>query len=289
MKLALALAPVALVGCKPHGQTRGPGSAVAPPEPAGLTITQPGAMPRQVLRYHPARGAQTAYELDVDSEMSAGVDATASMALHLAQAVEDVAPDGHLQLRTTIQDAALHGDSVPTSAVHELDKLKGASVVTTLAPDGTMQDAKVDTGGQKLPEAIAQQLDMVAAQLRQAAMQLPAAPLGVGAAWQTHGTLQIAGMHVDVAWTFEITAIAGTRVSFRDHSELHAADQTVMLGGASLTASGISGTEHGTGTIDLATLAMTRESRSELHAGMAAGSEAATPVTMKMTLKLAPQ
>lgn len=293
MKLALALALVAaaLAGCKHHRPAAGAGSAT-PPEPAGLTVTSPGAAPRQLLRYHVARGATVAYELDLESHLSAGIDAASSMALHMAQSVEDVAPDGGVQLRTTIRDAALRGDAdhpAPVSAAQQVAQLQGTSVVTAMAPDGTVQSARIDLGGHDLPQAVTDQLSAVAGQMRQAAMPLPAVPLGVGAAWQVTRSLDIAGLHAVVTSTVEITAIDGTRVSFRDHAELHAPDQHVTLGGATLAASGITGTAHGTGTIDLVTAATTRDYEAELHAGMAADGEEATPVTMKAALKITPQ
>ena len=296
MKLAPALALVALAACQRHRADPGGGSATAgsgaPVEPPGLIVMEQGSPPRHLLRYHATAGASTAYELDLDSHLSAGVDAASSMALQMAQTVESASPGGPLRLRTTVRDAVLRGDGkhpVPTSAANQVAQLKGMAVVTTIAADGSVQGTQIEAGGKDLAAPVMDQLQVVARQLQQAAMTLPAIPLGVGATWQTRHGIDQGGLRLDVMSTVQVTAIAGDRISFEDREEMRAPDQSVTLDGATLAASGITGTAHGTGTIDLATLAITRDYEAELHANMAAGGEAPTPVTMRVKLKIAPQ
>jgi hypothetical protein len=297
VKLAPALALVALAACQRHrghasAGSATSGSAAALVEPPGLTVMMQGSPPRQLLRYHATTGASIAYELDLDSHLSAGIDAASSMALQMAQTVESAAPGGPMRLRTTVRDAVLHGDGqqpLPTSAVHQVEQMKDMAVVTTIAADGTVQATQVEAGGKDLAAPVMDQLEAVARQLQQVAMTLPAVPLGVGATWQTRYGVDQGGLRLDVISTIQVTAIAGDRITFEDNEEMRAPDQRVTLDGATLDASGIAGTAHGTGTLDLATLAMTRDYEAELHANMAAGSEAATPVTMRVKLKIAPQ
>jgi hypothetical protein len=303
VKLAPALALVALAACQRHRAPAGSGSArpatagsggaaAGSAEPPGLIVMAEGSAPRQVLRYHATTGASVAYELDLDSHLSAGIDAASSMALQMAQTVESAAPGGPMRLRTTVRDAVLHGDGkipLPTSATNQVAQMKGMAVVTTIAADGTVPATQVEAGGKDLATPVMDQLEAVSRQLQQVAMTLPAVPVGVGATWQTRHGIDQGGLRLDVMSTIQITAIAGDRITFEDNEEMRAPDQHVTLEGSTLEASGIAGTAHGTGTIDLATLAMTRDYQAELHANMAAGSEAATPVTMRVQLKITPQ
>jgi hypothetical protein len=86
--------------------------------------------------------------------------------------------------------------------------------------------------------------------------------------------------------TIEITAIDGERVSFASTSTVAAPDQTVTVSGVKASFKDVGGGGSGSGTVDLATMAMRGELTAELRGTMStAGQTSPMQMAMKMTVR----
>src|SRR5262249_34672992 len=100
VKLLLLLLPVALVACKEPKAPPPP----PPPDPLAVQLASPGAEPRRVLRYAIAKGTKVALELAIDAKLTMGNMGAPipTEIVDLELVVDDVQPDGRMQVRSTI-------------------------------------------------------------------------------------------------------------------------------------------------------------------------------------------
>src|SRR5215831_9358610 len=96
---------VVLIAC------RDPSSA-PPPPPApphdGVTLVQPGAAPRQALRYHLTKGSKITSQLECDADVKSSElgGAMPTEVVDLETVVDDVLDDGAAKLRITVVGAS---------------------------------------------------------------------------------------------------------------------------------------------------------------------------------------
>jgi hypothetical protein len=263
----------------------------APPvtEPPGLELISPGVFPRTPLRYTLAKGAKATLLIDIESKLAAGDQAQASPELHVALdvTVDDVLPDGHMKLTSTVRSIDVIGDGPNAAHATAVGSAAiGLAITSTLAPGGAIGD--VHTTDRPLPDVAKAELAQVLAKFSQLAMPLPAAPIGIGAKWRTTlpfgGTDQLA---LEAVTTVDVTSRTGDAFTYVLASELHGKDQSVAAEGATVETKNISGSASGGGTLDLARFAIDTSESWELHAEMSTGSDgSATPMTMTQTTRV---
>ncbi len=276
---------LALVAC------RHPKPAPPPVDPLAVELTSPGAEPRRIVRYAIAKGTKVPLELAIDATMMMGNlgGPIPTQVFELQIGVDDVMPDGSMQVHTTIVDAHARETAeskVDTAALEaRLLAVKGLAFTGTLSPDGRLVGAHLDSAGKTLPSEIAQQVDTLMQSFEHIAMPLPRQPIGVGAKWKTTRELEQNGMKTTTINVVDVTALEGEKLSFHLQTELHGLDQTVVMGTTPIDVTNLGGTGSGSGTIDLAHFTMTGELDAKMHATMTTQGEASGLVfEMKTTI-----
>ncbi len=303
MKYALLLA---LVACKSHetAASKGP-----PPDPLAAVLVNPGAEPRRPVRYALAKGTKVELDVAVDAHLAMGElkSAMPEQTFVLELVVDDVLPDGRMQLRSTIvraaprdegsgsagsgsADAGSAGSAGSASASVEpraiagrLGLLEGTAITATMSPDGKLSDLKLDDGGKPQPD-----VGELVASFERLAMALPKDPIGVGARWTTARELAPGGVHVTASSTVDVTALDAAKLSYRVTTELHGADQQATLQGVAIDVAHIAGTGSGSGTLDLAHFANSGTLELKLTATMTAQGEA-SPLELGTKTVIAPR
>ena len=274
--------------CRKHGEHQAT-------EPANLQMVSAGNEPRKVLRYRIPKGTSQGLELSVDMNLTAGEmgGQLPTIAMSMLVAVEDVAPNGEMKMRTPMVDAVARErtDSKinPVALAGPLERLKGIAIESTLQPNGQVSKGQVE-GLKQLPDNAAQQLTALTSTLEQVMMPLPNEPVGPGAVWRTSRDIQQGGMTMTAVNTFSLVSIDGDRLKYTLDTDVHGADQTVRAGSDSVDVKDITGTGGGEGTFSLASLELTAVLSAELRSQMAAPGETA-PTKMKMMTqtRIAPQ
>ncbi|HEY5944828.1 MAG TPA: DUF6263 family protein [Kofleriaceae bacterium] len=290
MHLRLLLIALAVFGCKQGDDAAGK-RATAP----DLQLVSAGNEPRQVLRYHAAKGTKQQLEIAVDVEVGAGEmgGPMPTIVMTLAIEVEAVLPTG-MKLRTSVVDAVARDrdeTKVPTNALSgPLDLMKGIVITSTMTQSGRLFGTKLDTGSKPIPATAKTQLAALSASFDQLMMPLPEAPVGVGAVWRNSKPLEQNGMKMTAVNSIELVSVVGDKLTYNIDTEVHGDDQTVKYGDLSVEIKDITGKGTGKGTIDLATLGLTSQLESNFRSQMQApGEGSATQMTMGIVTKVTPK
>ena len=278
------------------------GKKPAEPPPAakksedGFELVSPGAEPRMALRYRPIAGTSSAIEMSMDFDLLSGgvTNAMPTLVLDLELGVVAVAPDGSATIRTTIKHASARDRGLATQpglsaatmnqALALVDDIK---ILSTLSPRGRQKDSKVENPKPNIAPALMQQISMMTQGLEQLAMPMPEQAVGVGAKWRAVKPLAQNGVDMTSTTTIEITAIEGSKVSFASTTQLTGPDQTLKEGTRSVSLANVGGTGGGTGTIDLARLAMTGDLQAEFKSDATSDGKRA-PLRFTMSLRVKP-
>jgi hypothetical protein len=266
--------------------------APPPPEPNGIEMLFAGSGPRRVVRYQIAKGDNLAVELAIDVELDAGGRGGPLPTLILGTEVvaEDVLADQTMRVRATITsisareqpDGTLSADAM----TEHMQLLVGTSLTGTLAPDGGIRDLHAEAA-QRLPPALAQQLDTVAKSFQTISLPLPRTPIGSGAAWLQRRTIELNGMTLYTVTNIGVTALDDRTLTFTSTTSLGAPDQKVTMQGIAIDMTSIGGSGSGSGTIDLSKMVMTGEATLAFHSDMTAQGET-DQMAMKTTTRVAP-
>ncbi len=288
MKMSSIAVAVLLAAC--GSKDAAPAAA---PGPDSVQVLGAGSEPRQVLRYHVAKGTTNAVDLalDVDIDASGQGGPLPTLVMTSELVAEDVLSDGSTKLRTTITNVTARdrpGGAITAAQMAEQTGLmRGLILRGILGPDGVLRELAVDTGGRVLPPGLISQLDTLSKSFEQVAMPLPRTAVGPGASWLHSKTFTQSGMEMTTTTTFTLTAIAGDTLTFESATLVSGKDQTVNQSGQQIQLSKISGKGSGKGTVDLSNMAMTGELLAELGSDMSAQGES-TRMTMKMATRLTP-
>jgi hypothetical protein len=288
--VAVRLLAAQLVAAWLLAACRGAPPAPPPPEPDGLELISLGVLPRAPLRYALAKGTTTKLAIDLTEQAHAGELGDRSPPLHveLDVAVEDVLSDGRMKLVSTIRSLGAEGTDPTAVHVGEVGAaLAGLAITATLSPGGAIDDVRAaDHPGRPLPELAQVELAQLVAGFPQLAMQLPSAPVGIGATWRTKRPIGPAsGLALEAVTSIALVGRHGSTAAYEISSELHGADQRAVQDGTTIAVSDIAGSAHGRGTVDLARLAIDASQSAELHMDMTTGSDR-TPMSMTQTLRV---
>lgn len=277
MRVRAAFAVFLVVGCK---------SVEEHSLPPDVELVSAGIEPRHKLRYHAAKSTARTLEVAVDTDVTAGEmeSVMPSVVMTLSVIVEDVLYDGRMKLRTTVRDVVAHeritSRVAPSSLGGPNDAMKGVVMTSTLYRDGRLVDTTIEGGGRYDLAALGNSFE-------QLMMPLPDEPVGVGAVWRSGRAIQQGGMKLKAVSTITVTAMNGDNVSFVVDTQAFGDDQQVKDGVVFMDVKDIVGTGKGTGSIDLATLAMTSAVETQFRSEMTApGETTPTPMKMKMTTKV---
>ena len=271
------------------GDKKGP----PPPEPNGIDVVFAGSEPRRVVRYQIAKGDKIAVELAIDVELDAGGRGgpLPTLLLETQIVAEDVLPDRTMRVRATIASVGARdreNGAMSADAMSEhMQMLKGTSLTGTLAADGGIRDLHAEAA-QRLPPALAQQLDTVAKSFQTISLPLPRTPIGAGATWRQHKTIEQNGMTLYTESMIVVTALDERSLTFTSTTSLGGPNQKVTMQGIAIEMTSIGGAGSGKGTIDLSKMVMTGEASLAFHSDMTAQGET-DQMEMKMTTRVAPK
>lgn len=287
-KLAIAITFLAAVSCEKAPRESEPLPAPGPRND-GVEMLSVGQGDQRLLRYRLTRGTRTDLELAMDLDLETGDRPGKMPTLILGATIEvaDVKPSGDATLRTTITNVKMidrAGATIEAAAVNPmLEQLTGVVHTATMAPDGEMRDAKVDTA--KASPTTGAQLQQLTQTLEQIAMRLPSTPVGVGSSWTTRKQTQENGISLTTVTTMKVTSMLGDRIGFTNQTTLSAPDQKIKQQGLDIEVKNVGGGGTGSGTIDLSRVSMIGQIDSEFRATMIA-SGLTTPTRIKMQLRL---
>lgn len=282
MRIRLILVAVAMLGCK--GDDKG-GVASGSTD---LQIVSAGSEPRRSLHYQATKGAVQQLDVAVDVDVTAGDmgGPMPTIVMTLSLAVDDVLPIG-ARLRSTVVDVTARDrdeSRVPAKALSgPLELLEGVVLTTTLTSNGRLVSTKLETGSKPMTDSARKPLAALTTSFDQLMMPLPEGAVGVGAVWRNSRPLEQNGMKMTSVNTVTLTSITGDKIAFDLDTALHGDDQTIQQGDLTVDIKNIVGTGHGSGTIDLRTLAITSELTTELRSAMQVPGEA-QPTQMKMVI-----
>lgn len=235
-----------------------------PPTETNVELVARGSAPQRVLRYHVAKGVKTTMDVGVQATVMGRV--TPQIVTTMDFSGEDVLPDGRMQLASVVRHTTAttaDGAVAPPELTSVFD---GITIRATITPVGTLADAKVDLGGKQLAPELDGQVQSLTKGFEQAAMILPEGPVGVGAVWRTRRTIEQNKMTMTAITTVTITKLDGDRVGFTRETAISGPDQTVAQDDVKVALTHIVGSGKASGTIDLATFAITSTADDEYHA-----------------------
>lgn len=241
-----------------------------------------GAEPRQKLAYRFQKGAKVALAIETELErtLPTGEGPLPTMKTEFETEVMDVAADGIGTLRSTVTKVGTverAGATVDeTHVARQAALLQGAVITLRVAPDGTVTDSAITLAARDVTPAMLEEAKAALEPFTRMS-KLPAEPVGVGATWRRTTIESPGGVRIANRAEYEVTAIAGTQVSYRLTATFGGADhQTVQGPGIAIDVTNIRGAGTGTGTFDLATATTVGDYAQKLELDMTAAGEKAT-------------
>lgn len=278
---------VALAACKEK--------APEPPPPApphdGVTLLQPGAAPFQPLRYHPTKGAKTTSELvsDIDVKTDGQPGPMPTIVVDFETTIDDVLADGTAKLRITVLQTTVRerpGTAVPMDLVREqAAAMQGVVITETLAPDGKLSDARVDSA-RALPDKVREQLDNLSQNLEQVAMRMPTEPVGIGATWRERKTLPEGGIRAVTEVTYTLTSRTGDTIGYTSTGVATGGPQTIEHDGTRVEVTNTHGGSQARGSVDLSRYAVSVTSSSSFATTLNVLAPKGTPGAGLSTLEI---
>jgi len=206
--------------------------------------------------------------------------------------VEDVLADGTAKLRITIARTSVRdqaGSSVGSDLVRdEAAAMQGVIITEMLAPDGKLSDSHVDAAN--LPDNVRSRLDSLSRSLQQAAMQLPAEPVGIGATWRERKSLPAGGIRALSETTYTLTSLSHDRIAYTGAGVASGAPQTIEQDGLKVEVTNTHGHSETTGAVDLTRYAPELTSSSTFSTAMNVVSPnqapGAGPSTVEITMAI---
>lgn len=287
MKLVIAIALLALVGCERSASPPTPDPTPTPSNDGVQLVTLGNGAPR-ILRYRLRKGthATTELEMTMDLDVARAIKMP-TIVMTMEIVVEDVLATGVARVRTQITGTRVidrPGTTMDAATLSPLtQQLTGLGYTFTLSPDGSLSDGRISGAASGNLQA---QLGEMTRAIEQVAMRLPPVPVGVGATWSAKKTAPQNGLEVTTVTTTQLTAIDGDHLTFTSQTTLSAPNQQIVQQGVAMEVKDVGGGGKGQGTIDLTTMAMRGELTSEFRGTItSAGQPTPMSVTMQLTLR----
>jgi hypothetical protein len=243
----------------------------------GLTLIDPGAEPRQTLRYHLTKGSTRSFEMSVEVDLdNPGIHgAMPTIRMDGDLSIDDISPDGDMTMTMVMHDikASERPGSPITGEMMQkyLGALEGFTIHGKLSPLGTMTGVNVDA--KNVPKTVLDQLGPMTKNLKQLALPLPDKPIGAGARWDLVNSLEQGGLRVTTTTHVTLTKLAGDVIGFHTAIDISAQPQTIEQPGMTVHIDKVSGGGSGDGTIDLASFTLSGTQSTGFRADLTMGSD----------------
>ncbi len=199
-------------------------SQAAPAPDAGsdagsdVKLLDPGAEPREALRFTLTEGArfratmntQTTMSIEIDNEREPLSTVPPTLA-DMTATVQGVAPGGDVDYAFTAENFRIgDGTILPPEAQRSLDQLSGLTGQATMTATGkhTNVDLTIPPG---VEPQLRSMLEGMPSQLTDITMQFPTEPVGIGARWRTRASVEINGLRSEVIKTNTLRERNGDR------------------------------------------------------------------------------
>ena len=202
--------------------------------PAMITVLDPGAEPRQVLRYEPTLHVPERAEMTLKTRVTnrftntvleTGQRSIDNPSIRLVQRFDAVetTPTGETVMRFEIEDATVLDDVVDPAlralAAARSAKMKGLRGSWHLAPSGKATELVLQT-----PDA-EHRSDL--SPMRESSVVFPDVPVGIGATWQVTSHESIGGVTWDRKATYRLRGLADSTASIDADIAMHASSQAL--------------------------------------------------------------
>lgn len=264
---------------------------------AVITLVDPGAEPRQLLRYDFANMQPTTLAMDTSMSMSMSMafgSVTQTLpTIRAVTSIRSITPTGSGALIETRLDRF---ELIPRPGTDPMmeqvlqQTLAGfAGAVGTVEMDaaGRVLSATFDTSG--LDPMVAQQVESITQSLQQAAVPLPDVPVGAGARWEAAVDMVAGGMSVSQRTQFRLDEVTPTGAQLSVSVSQTAATQTFSdpATGMAMTLESMSATGTGTSSLQLSSVIPTGAMHVEVSMAMTSADPAMAAMgTMSMTMSM---
>jgi len=232
-------------------------TAAAEPDAPTVRVLEPGAEPRQPLRYAFARKHESIrFDMKTTIAMTMGMIAVPpvtapTIRMEVEVQPSDVSADGTLTAtyRTTRVDLLADG-TLPAAqrktladSLHGLVGMSGRFVITSR---GVTLESAVDVPP-TAPQTVIDTMESLQQSMRQLAPVLPEEPVGIGARWEVHSRVRAKAMHLEQVATYALAGRKGDVVDEDVTLVQSAPPQTMHLPGKAASAHVELLSENGTG------------------------------------------
>jgi hypothetical protein len=168
--------------------------------------------------------------------------------------------------------------------------MRGVVITETLAPDGTVSEAHVESGAST--DKIRSELDALLHSLEHVATRLPSEPVGLGAIWRERRTLPEGGVRAVSEITYTLASITGSTLGFTSTGASSGDAQTIEQEGTKLEVTNTHGSSTASGSVDLARYAIDVEASSSFATTMkevaapAGSGDGKSTIEIAMTIRL---
>ncbi len=188
-----------------------------------LVLDDPGADPRQLLRYHPEEGSTERMEMTMlmGMEMEIGGNSSGAMVLpamimSMTTTIEEVA-DGHIRYTALVDEATVAEDgALPPASIEELRTslapLRGMTGYAIITDRGESLEAEFVLPPDAPPE-MAQQMQSFSNSAENLAAPMPEEAVGVGARWSVYNRVNSSGFEIVQRADFVLQEIVEDRIS----------------------------------------------------------------------------
>jgi len=283
--LTAACAALALASTAAHAQSS-----------SSVTLLEPGAAPRQALRYRFESGRTETARMDTTMQLTmvaTGVQmpvmAATPIAIEIRLRTAEVAADGSAKLQFEVLSAAASGDSGAAAQLNPtLATLKGLSGTYSLDPRGQVTTSQTALPGAAL--GAAPTAADIEEQMQQMALPLPAEAVGPGARWRAVQQTSANGLEVTQTTEYTLRSRNGEQLELDVKIvDVTLPDLSGMVPGASVSSATMSG--GGPMTVNLAGLVPRGALDVEMAISMSLdlqGTSQAMAMHMKMKQAIAP-
>lgn len=256
-----------------------------------MTLVDPGAAPRTVLRFHPRPGATATYETRSTMQMDLSIampdgqkvamplgEALPTMVMTAKNTVGNQLPNGMFPVRIEQLGARVEGQTsseVAAAMAEALGTMKGMAFDLLVDPSG--RPAQVDVTG-TADAAISQAVQQMADQMADQMAHFPTEAVGQGAKWTVDLEMSLGGLDLVVTQTNTLVASTADSVDYTSELVMSMGKGAIAIPGLPPGANPEIKRFRGSGTgamrTDLATLASSGKMTMDIDMEMAIASGA---------------
>jgi hypothetical protein len=240
--------------------------AEALPSGMQIKIVEPGAEPRQTLRFHPVADEKQQGTVTVKMSMGMGIESqmqtTKMPPINVSVAVTptSVNKDG-IAYEMVIEEIGIADDpgamQEMVKAMREsIQKVKGLKIDVVMTDRGVVRktEAKIPAGTDAETKSSMEEMRQ---SLAEADIIFPEEPIGLGAQWQVKQKVKSDGITIDQTSTYTLNALEGDKVTISGAVVQTAANQKApnpIMPQVKIDLNKLTGSETSTTTLDMAKL-----------------------------------